>query len=321
MAGWLLLIHQIPPQPLYLRAKVRQQLARVGAVPVKKSVYALPDRADCAEDFQWIAQEIETGGGEAFVCRAAFLEPAVDARLESRSRAERDADYGALGDELQKAAPASSEALARLRARWNEIRRVDFFDARKGPAVGRKIEEAAMRATRAGSERKPSAPSPGHPRLAGKVWVTRPGVKVDRIASAWFVRRYVDPRARFRFDAPTRKTRAGEVSFDVTGGDFTHEGDRCTLETLLARTGTRDAALGQIAEIVHDVDLKDGKFGRLEAPGIAQLVAGIVESTDDDAERLRAGFALFDQLHRGFSAATRAPRTAGARRPKRGKRG
>jgi hypothetical protein len=127
-------------------------------------------------------------------------------------------------------------------------------------------------------------------------------VKVDRIASAWFVRRFVDAKARFRFDAPSRKPKPGELFFDVAGGDFTHEGDRCTLETLVARTGSRDPGVVQIAEIVHDLDLKDGKFGRLEAPGVASLIAGIVESTTDDTERLRTGFALFDQLHRGLAS-------------------
>jgi hypothetical protein len=322
-AAWVLLIHQIPPRPLYLRAKIRQQLSRVGAVPVKKSVYALPDRPDCVEDFQWIAQEVESGGGEAYVCRAEFLGSSVDEQLRKRSRRDRDADFDGLSPELARAAaasPADASALARLRARWEEIRRVDFFDARNGPAVGRKIEEAQMRLARksrdgsASASASASASTRGsrasHPRLAGKVWVTRPGVKVDRIASAWFVRRFVDPKARFRFDALSRSPRPGEVFFDVAGGDFTHEGERCTLETLVARTGSRDPGVARISEIVHDLDLKDGKFGRLEAPGVAHVIAGIVGSTDDDGERLRAGFALFDQLHRGLSSSP-----GGAARP------
>jgi hypothetical protein len=319
VAPWVLLIHQIPPQPLYLRAKIRQQLCRVGAVPVKKSVYALPDRPDCVEDLQWIAQEVESGGGEAFVCRAEFLTPAVDALIRERSRRERDADYDSLGAEIAR---ADSSGLARLRARWNEIRRVDFFDAAGGPATGKRIQEVEMRLARSSrTESVPVTPAARrHPRLAGKVWVTRPGVKVDRIASAWFVRRFVDPKARFRFDAPSRRPKPGEVFFDVTGGDFTHEGDRCTLETLVARTGSRDAGVAQIAEIVHDLDLKDGKFGRLEAPGVAGVITGIVESTSNDPERLRAGFALFDQLHRGLSgrpsrrsSRPASPKTAGKR--------
>jgi hypothetical protein len=322
-ASWVLLIHQIPPRPLYLRAKIRQQLARVGAVPVKKSVYALPDRPDCVEDLQWIAQEVESGGGEAFVCRAEFLAPAADALIRDRSRRERDADYDALAAELSG---ADASGLARVRARWNEIRRVDFFDAPGGPAVEKKIEEVEMRlarGSRSDTSRRPSG-SDRHPRLAGKVWVTRPGVKVDRMASAWFVRRFVDPKARFRFDAPSRKPGPGEVFFDVTGGDFTHEGDRCTLETLVASTGSRDAGVAEIAEIVHDLDLKDGKFGRLEAPGVGHMIAGIVESTSSDPERLRAGFALFDQLHRGISSRAPKPGPASVRRSrpakKRGRR-
>jgi hypothetical protein len=317
---WILLIHQIPPQPLYLRAKVRQQLLRVGAISVKKSVYALPDRPECLEDFQWIAEEVRTGGGEAFVCAAQFFEPGVDELLRSRSRQERDAEFQTLSEELERlpaptlsSDPAARASLVRLRARWDEIRKSDFFESRKGAAVKRRIGEVEMRASR--KTAASSAASVPLPRLAGKVWVTRPGVKIDRIASAWFVRRFVDPRARFRFDAASRKRRPGEVFFDVVGGDFTHEGDRCTLETLVLRTGSRDAAAAQIAEIVHDLDLKDGKFGRLEAPGVAQLLAGLLEATLDDGERLRDGFSIFDQLHRGFAASSGKPRTEPRKRP------
>lgn len=156
-----------------------------------------------------------------------------------------------------------------------------------------------MRLSRSGS---PSAHA-SKSRLAGKTWVTRPGVKVDRIASAWFVRKFVDAKARFRFDAPSRKRRAGDVFFDVVNGDFTHEGDRCTLETLLVRTANRDPAAAEIAEIVHDIDLKDAKFRRPEAPGVARIVAGLLETTSDDARRLRDGFPIFDQLYRSFAVA------------------
>jgi hypothetical protein len=138
--------------------------------------------------------------------------------------------------------------------------------------------------------------------LVGRVWVTRRGVKVDRIASAWLVRRFVDPGARFRFVDPEEPPRAAEVRFDMLGGDFTHQGDRCTFESLLARLALRDPALASIAEIVHDIDLKDDKYGRPDAPGVQQLVLGLVASHPDDAERLERGFALFDDLYASFRA-------------------
>ena len=140
-------------------------------------------------------------------------------------------------------------------------------------------------------------------RLRGRVWVTRRGIKVDRIASAWLVRRFVDPAAQFRFvdpEAGPRAPRSGELRFDMSGGDFTHEGDRCTFEMLLARLGTKDAALAAVAEVVHDIDLKDGKYARPETAGIRQVVDGIVAAHPKDEGRLERGFALFDDLYASF---------------------
>jgi hypothetical protein len=136
-----------------------------------------------------------------------------------------------------------------------------------------------------------------NPDLQRKVWVTRPDVKVDRIASAWFIRRFVDPKARFRFADPGAPRAAGELRFDMIGGDFTHEEDRCTLETLLRRVGAPDRGVKAIAEIVHDIDLKDSKFGRAEVSGVRKLVEGLIARYADDADRLEHGCALFDDLH------------------------
>jgi hypothetical protein len=299
---WYLLIHQLPPQPLYLRAKIRQQLSRVGAIPLKKAVYALPETPECLEDLQWIAQEATAGGGEAFLCRATFLERRTEEILRSRSRKERDGDYQILLEELARPGtptlPAGSpgDSLARARARLQDIRKIDFFQASMRGAVERRIGELEKR-----TSRKPaSAARLRRSDLVGKIWLTRPGVKVDRIASAWFIRRFIDSNARFRFEAGLRPAGPREVSFDVVGGDFTHEGDRCTLETLLLRTGVRDGSVSEIAEIVHDIDLKDGKFGRLEAPGVEQVLAGLLAGISADSQRLVEGFRIFDQLHRSF---------------------
>ena len=150
------------------------------------------------------------------------------------------------------------------------------------------------------------------PELAGRTWVTRPGVKIDRIATAWFVRRFIDPKAKFRFAAPDARgallegrSSNAELRFDMVGGDFTHDGDRCTLETLVRTVGLPDRGVKAIAEIVHDLDLKDGKFGRPEAPGIARMIEGIVARYANDEERLEKGFAMFDDLHEALSARKR----------------
>jgi hypothetical protein len=134
--------------------------------------------------------------------------------------------------------------------------------------------------------------------MRGKTWVTRRDVYIDRIASAWLIRRFIDPKARFKFTAAKAyKPRAGEVRFDMFEAEYTHEGDRCTFETLLQRAGLRDRALKAIGEIVHDIDCKDAKFGRDEAAGIAALVRGLARAYSDDATRLERGAAAFDELY------------------------
>ncbi len=133
------------------------------------------------------------------------------------------------------------------------------------------------------------------------MWVTRAGVHVDRIASAWLIRRFIDPEARFKFVPPKGYVPApGELRFDMFEAEFTHEGDNCTFEVLLARSGLSDPALAAIAEIVHDIDLKDSKFSREEASGIARLVGGIAATTEDDTRRIERGSVMLDDLYQYF---------------------
>ena len=136
-----------------------------------------------------------------------------------------------------------------------------------------------------------------NPELRGRTWVTRPGVKIDRMASAWFIRRFVDPKARFRFAGENAPRADGEVRFDMVGGDFTHEEDRCTLETLVRRVGLPDKGVKAIAEIVHDLDLKDAKFDRPETAGVRMMLDGLMARTDSDDERIERALPLFDDLH------------------------
>lgn len=304
--AWYLLVHQVPPEPLYLRAKVRQRLAKVGAVALKSSVYVLPRRADCLEDFQWIAEEARAGGAEAWVCEATFPDPRVDGDLVARFRAERDSEYEAFGREVRAWSRNTGDLPARharARRRLDEMAELDFFQAEGRAAAEAAIERLRKRLERSDEKMKRSGKKPTSA-LVGRTWVTRHGVKVDRISSAWFVRRFVDPKARFRFIDPKKgELRPGEIGFDMIGGEFTHEGDRCTLETLVRRSAVSDRALTPITQIVHDIDLKDGKFGRPETAGIAQLLTGLFAASPDDTRRLDRGFALFDDLYASFRSA------------------
>jgi hypothetical protein len=145
-----------------------------------------------------------------------------------------------------------------------------------------------------------SVPPPGP--LQGRIWVTREGVQVDRIASAWLIRRFIDAEARFRFVPGTGyKPQPGELRFDMFEGEFTHRGDRCTFEVLLGHAGLDDAALKAIGEIIHDIDLKDDKYGRAETAGVKSLISGIATPGADDEQRLARGAVLLDGLYDSFA--------------------
>jgi hypothetical protein len=314
---WQLLIHEIPTKPLYLRAKVRGLLAKAGAVALKDSVYLLPTRGGARSELEAIATVAVEGGGDAFLFEASPVDARLERRLTETFQRARSADYQALASEIRRwlgrrqAADAGAgvlrSRLTHARRRLEAIARVDFFDASARGEAEAAIAELESRA-QVSSE---LAPKRRHADLIGRTWVTRHGVQVDRIASAWFVRRFIDPRARFRFlDPGADEIRPGEIRFDMKDGDFTHEGDHCTFETLIARTGVHDPALSRVAEVVHDIDIKDGKFARSEALGVEQLLRGILLTTPDDEGRLESGFALFDTLYHSFappSARTRIP--------------
>jgi hypothetical protein len=291
-AGWLLLVHQIPPKPDYFRVKVRRRLQRIGAVPLKNSVYVLPSRPETLEDFRWLLREIVEDGGDGTLCTADFVEGITGDELQAMFIAERDAEYREIASAANELQAGSEQELGRLRRQLAEVAAIDYFGAAARTAAERALQAAEARLSRPGPSR------PGLEALRGHTWVTRNDVFVDRIASAWLIRRFIDPKASFKFTGSrTYRPRAGEVRFDMFEAEYTHEGDRCTFEILLDRSGLRDRALRSIAEIVHDIDCKDGKFGREEAPGLAALLKGVTRAQADDGSRLEHGGVLFDQLY------------------------
>ena len=272
---WLLLIHQLPPKPAYLRVKIGRHLQRVGAVAIKNSVYVMPRSDQALEDLQWTLREITEGRGDAWICEAGFVEGISNDQVEALFQAARDADYAAIGEEakeLGRKFPAArvldqdpagdpEAGVARLRRRLNEVVAIDFFDS-----LGRQSAEGLVGMLEARLNPDASAQdyaAPSSNEYRGRVWVTRKGIHVDRMASAWLIRRFIDSEAKFKF-VPARgyEPEKGELRFDMFEADFTHEGDRCTFEVLLQRLLLSHQALRAIAEIVHDIDLKDGKFGR-----------------------------------------------------------
>ncbi len=309
---WLLLIHQIPPKPAYLRVKVGRRLHRLGALAIKNTVYALPRNDEAHEHFQWVLREIREGGGDATICEARFVDGLRDEDVEKLFNDARNAEYREVAGLAQGLASRirrredgelRSEVqaeLGRLAKRLAEVRETDFFGAPARPAAERALAALEERLKSPGAT-PAKGPSVRPEDCRGRTWVTRKGIHIDRMASAWLIRRFIDPEARFLFVPGKGYTpKRGELRFDMFEGEFTHEGDNCTFETLMARMNLKDPALRAIAEIVHDIDLKDGKFRREEASGIDRLVAGICMAHKEDGARLARASAVFEDLYGYF---------------------
>lgn len=298
---WLLLIHQLPPTPSYLRVKIARRMQRIGAVAIKNTVYVLPATESALEDFQWTIGEIRAGGGEANLFEARVIEGLTDGEVEQLFNAARDEDYEEIEGEarqLDKSGVAGQQLeadVARLRKRATEVQSIDFFGAPKGHVVAALLEELTRRLTDAEVLTTERAPEEAY---RARIWVTRAGVHVDRMASAWLIRRFIDPEATFKFvTAKQYAPKDGEVRFDMFDAEFTHDGDRCTFEVLVDRMRLHDPALRAIAEVVHDIDLKETKFDRPETAGIAVLVASIAMAHRDDEGRIERASQAFDDLH------------------------
>jgi hypothetical protein len=303
----LLLLVGVPPTPSSLRVRVWRRLRLLGAVALKRSAYLLPDTPERYEDFQWLAQEIQRGGGDATLIRVQEIENVSAEDVVRLFQEPRDRDYRQLTvryrkvlQSLDRKSEVTSarvhDELARLARDVQRIRDIDFFDAPGGAEV-RRIEEAiAMRTRRPESARHEERPTIDLTKLRGRRWVTRPRPHIDRIASAWLVKRFIDPDAQFVF-APPAEFPKDAIPFDAPGVELSHQGEDCTFETLVKRAGLRDRRLVRLAELVHEADLRDGKYPHEEARGIDVAVRAFLAASPDDHQVLAQGMALFEGLY------------------------
>lgn len=315
---WLLLIHQIPPKPGYLRVKIWRRLQSLGAVAIKNSVYVIPRNEQTLEDFQWVLREIVSSGAEASVCAANFLEGLTDDQIEAIFQAARQSDYARMIEEAQEAldlAPSSGSmtpediqaldgSLLRLKKRYSAVSGIDFFGAPGREETSRLLEkiESILSQVRS-SERIKDSGSESFDLGAyqGRTWVTRKGVYIDRMASAWLIRRFIDPTATFRFVSErSYRSKEGELRFDMFDGEFTHQGQQCTFEVLVERFSIDDKAVTEIARIIHDLDLKQTPFRINESAGILALIDGMVATVKSDDVRLERSSTIFNDLYENF---------------------
>jgi hypothetical protein len=325
---WLLLIASLPPTPSRHRVRVWRMLRKWGAVALRKAVYVLPYSKDHYESFQWVAQEIQTVGGEATFLKVDQVENLPDEAVVRLFREARRQDYQALTAEVREAvddldrlprgragrrlAPAAAR-LAELTARLEAIAEVDFFEAPgravAAAALGRlRRRLAALGAAPAEGEEGPTPLRLERADYRGRLWVTRERPFVDRLASAWLIRRFVDPAARFAFNGADDEPPGGAVPYDVHGAALGHRGEDCTFETLVKAFGLdADVRLRYLAELVHEADLKDGKFAHAETRGLVFVLDALRRAVGDDHELLGEGITLFERLYESLDEAAREP--------------
>src|SRR5262252_4005903 len=189
---WLLLLHQVPPNPPYLRAKILRRLRQIGAFALKNSAYLLPDSEEAAEDFQWLVKEIRADGGDGWVLRTEVVAGLTDDSIKESFREMRSADYRQLLAEAQ----SSGAGLRKIRKRFDEIARIDFFDAPGKQEVLNLMKEMEQELG------KPEALSASAAEFQGRRWITRRGIKVGHTACCRLIVRFIDANASISFVHP-----------------------------------------------------------------------------------------------------------------------
>jgi hypothetical protein len=296
--SWLLLLFSLPTNRNTERVAVWRRLKKMGAVQIKTSTYLLPDEPPQYEQFQWLAKQIRDYGGDSTLVRAHEIEGLTKERLIAIFNDARAKDYGELRKSLQSFiarqkkmdAEETGSELERLTRRFREARAVDFFDSPRGHDVAMLLRRAE------GPQRSRQLETLDVKQYQGKTWLTRPHPEIDRVGSAWLIARFIDRKPKFVF-ASTLDAIPGAIPFDMLDADFSHHGNYCTFETLTKRFAISDKSLVKIGEMIHDADLDDARFQRVEAVGIDRVLKGWAKEGLSDQEILRRGFECFDALY------------------------
>lgn len=313
--AWLVLSYSLPAQSRSSpRVTVWRRLKQIGALAVAGGAQVLPARDECEEAFQWLAQEIRAAQGEAILMRVEQFAGLPTTDLITQFQAARAADYAALEPDLKRLETKLKikdrfrlpEALERLRRKHAAIRQIDYFDSPAGALLANRLAklESALTPMPVGN----AVASAAVPDYQNRHWVTRPQPHVDRLACAWLIRRFIDPGAAIRYSF---EPEPAEVKFDMEPADFGHRGDLCSFETMIRAFGFDDPGLAALAEIVHDIDLREDPQRRPETPGVLTLLAGWRLSNLPDAELEARGLTLFDGLHAAFQGKAATPKRRG----------
>ena len=295
--GWLLLLVRLPATHTAERVAIWRKLKKSGAIQIQTSTYVLPEEPARYETFQWLTQHIRDAGGDATLVRAREIEGVPNERLIELFNAARAKEYAVIGESIRAVADRRHRPLSfgnqldRFRKQFREVRQTDFFNSPKAQDV-----EMLLQKLEGGQSHPQPRAKVDQGNFRGRTWLTRPRPEIDRVGSAWLIRKFIDPEAKFIFGAK-RPSNRRLVTFDMLDGDFSHHGDDCTFETLIRRFGIADKPAGKIGEMIHDADLDDGKFQRSECIGIDRILKGWAKQGLPDKEILSRGFECFDALY------------------------
>jgi len=295
-AKWILLIFNLPAKQASQRVEIWRKLRRYGALPLQSGGHVLPNTASALEHFEWLATMIRKFKGQASVVQVHSVDNYPDDVLRQRFIDARSRDYEELLAELKKLSPPRDRSVAktaRVRRRLREVSAIDFFNS----PLRSRLEAALARTD--DPEYSAGGKALVKKEYLNRTWMTRPRPGIDRVSSAWLIARFIDRNATFVFDAdPSRFPKA--VPFDMfQAGGFGHRGEDCTFETLCKEFGIRDAKVLAIAQMIHDADLDDEKFGRGEAIGLDRVLIGWAQEDIGDDELLQRGMQLIEGLYRG----------------------
>lgn len=314
--NWLVFTYSLPSgQSSSARVALWRRLKRIGAVSPKSGVFILPDRDDCLESFQWLAQEIQQSKGEALVMLVERFEGLSEKQVIMFFHNARKKDYDELltdAKALQKEVgktkvpdQSKHDRLEKLCKRFAEITEVDFFKSPHAAPIQEllgKIEAALYPCV----EEALAIPKLNIKDYKGQVWITRPRPYVDRLACAWFIRCFIDAKATIRYGNTPKQD---ELSFDMKEAVFGHRGNLCSFEVMMRSFGIEGAAIKAMAEIIHEIDLRDGKYHRPETEGIELVLKGWRQSDIPDDELEARGLLFFEGVYNALSSA-KAPNSA-----------
>jgi hypothetical protein len=302
VAPWLLLTFSLPAKKASQRVEVWRLLQRYGVVPLGNSGYLLPNRPANRERFHWLSSTIRSYKGEASVVDVRSIDNLSKGQLVARFNEARAREYRSLIKDIERVSCASSSSqtivkLGRISGRFQEIMAIDFFHN----PLQKHVADLLTRLQGTGAQSLPEHSGRSRRRdYLHKMWVTRPKPGIDRSASAWFILRFIDSKARFVF-AEEGQAPPASIPFDMFHGGFGHRGDDSTFETLQKEFRVRDSKVSVIGQMIHDADLDDGKYGRKEAFGIDEVLKGWAKQGMPDKEILAKGVAMIDGLYQSLS--------------------